>query len=195
MANVRKFDRDEALDQILQVFWTKGFEGTSLDDLVAATGVKKQSLYNTFGNKDAMFDAALGKYLDDVGETLYSALITDVPLPQALRNFLEGFTKVVTRSDTPAGCFVTNSAVEFGLRDGSGTHDRLMKHFSGLEEDLAEFIESAEDQPAMPARSAARQLISAVIAIAVLFRLNRDRDHSQAMIDSTLHILFPARNH
>ncbi len=59
MGRPREFDVDEALTKIMAVFWAKGFEGSSLSDLVAATGLKKGSLYAAFGDKRAMYLKAL----------------------------------------------------------------------------------------------------------------------------------------
>ena len=66
----REFDEDEALAKILDVFWAKGFEGTSMSDLETATGLRKGSLYAAFGDKRAMYLKALALYgrtaIDDV---------------------------------------------------------------------------------------------------------------------------------
>jgi AcrR family transcriptional regulator len=62
MARPRKFDESEALDRALEVFWRRGFDGCSIDDLIEATGIKRQGLYNAFGDKEAMFLAALRQY-------------------------------------------------------------------------------------------------------------------------------------
>src|SRR6202521_2375322 len=59
----RSFDIDGALDRALQVFWRKGYEGTSLSDLTKAVGVNRPSLYAAFGDKEALFRKALHRYL------------------------------------------------------------------------------------------------------------------------------------
>ena len=62
MARPRSFDPDEALDLARDVFWQKGFQGTSLDDVTAATGLAKPSLYAAFGDKNALFLKVLDRY-------------------------------------------------------------------------------------------------------------------------------------
>ncbi len=59
MARPREFDRDQVVDRAVDVFWRKGFEATSIRDLVEATGLNRGSLYNTFGDKAGLFEAAL----------------------------------------------------------------------------------------------------------------------------------------
>jgi AcrR family transcriptional regulator len=58
----REFDADEALDRALEVFWRKGFEGTSISDLTDAMGINPPSLYAAFGNKEGLLKAALDRY-------------------------------------------------------------------------------------------------------------------------------------
>ena len=62
MARPRSFDPDEALDLARDVFWQKGFQGASLDDITAATGLNKPSLYAAFGDKNALFLKVLDRY-------------------------------------------------------------------------------------------------------------------------------------
>ena len=62
MARTKEFDRDAALDRAMHVFWKKGYEATSLPDLLQAMGIARQSLYDTFGEKHALFMAALERY-------------------------------------------------------------------------------------------------------------------------------------
>lgn len=70
MARPRQFEEQQALDRALEVFWRRGYDACSIDDLIAATGIKRQGLYNTFGDKDAMFLAALAQYRAHLDESL-----------------------------------------------------------------------------------------------------------------------------
>ncbi len=63
MARPREFDRDQVVDRAVEVFWRQGFEATSIQDLVEATGLNRGSLYNTFGDKAGLFEAALERYM------------------------------------------------------------------------------------------------------------------------------------
>lgn len=70
----RAFNRDEALDRAMHVFWRKGFEGSSLKDLTGAMGIQPTSLYVAFGNKQSLFEQALARYLAGPAAFVHAAL-------------------------------------------------------------------------------------------------------------------------
>src|ERR687898_2761085 len=70
------FEPGVALDAVMRLFWAQGFEATSLDDLEAATGLSRSSLYNTFGTKRELFERAMRQYLDLVDANLLDPLET-----------------------------------------------------------------------------------------------------------------------
>src|SRR5262245_63600804 len=70
----RAFDRDQALERALDVFWRKGYEGASLSDLTEAMGINPPSLYAAFGNKEELFGEALNRYMERHAEVLREVL-------------------------------------------------------------------------------------------------------------------------
>ena len=74
MAGVRQFDPDEVVDRAMEVFWTRGYESTSIDDLVEATGINRGSLYNAFGDKQGLFLAAIDRYWTTFADDMVAAL-------------------------------------------------------------------------------------------------------------------------
>src|SRR4051812_27971352 len=95
MGRHREFDVDRALDAALSVFWEKGYEGTSFEDLTRVTGVAKPGLYSAFGNKEAFFRKALDryneKYMGFMSEALNAGTTREV-----VRHVLEGSLAVQT---------------------------------------------------------------------------------------------------
>src|SRR5579863_243714 len=96
----RSFDELEALEEAIQVFWSKGYDGVTIDDLVAGMGVGRPSLYAVFGDKRTLFLRALGAYAEKKGTRASEALLS----PQALRDSLAGFLRYTVESATEEGC-------------------------------------------------------------------------------------------
>jgi AcrR family transcriptional regulator len=103
MGRARAFDADEALDRAMTVFWSKGYEGTSLSDLTAAMGINRPSLYAAFGNKQELFRKALERYGE--GPSSYErAALAHLSAREVAESLLRGAADVQTDPHTPAGC-------------------------------------------------------------------------------------------
>ena len=112
----RSFDTDEVLERARDVFWRQGYGGTSMDQLSAATGLHKPSLYGAFGDKKRLYLAALRNYLTEVGAQFAEALaIPD--LVESLRAITEGAIDKFTRGGEGAGCFMMNTAMPEAIQD------------------------------------------------------------------------------
>src|ERR1700755_1312233 len=85
----RSFDEDDALKKATQVFWSKGYDGVTIDDLVEGMGVGRPSLYAVFGDKRAIFLRALKAYAEAKGARAAKALLT----PKNLRDSITGFLR------------------------------------------------------------------------------------------------------
>jgi AcrR family transcriptional regulator len=102
----RAFDTEEALDRVLPVFWRDGFEGASVQALADAAGVSKPSLYAAYGNKEALYLAALERYSEHYGLERGHALDAEPDGREAVRQFLYDVVDAYTDSTHPAGCLV-----------------------------------------------------------------------------------------
>ncbi|WP_085905774.1 TetR/AcrR family transcriptional regulator [Kiloniella majae] len=117
----RKTDPEEVLDTAMKVFWNKGFEGTSMSDLVCATGMAKPGLYACFGDKESLYKKSLTRYYENLGTPLLDDFKNSKdPLPIALRRFFEAVARSMLDTNCPSGCFVVNSLVE-----GTSQHPEL----------------------------------------------------------------------
>ena len=113
MARTPEFDHDRVLECALQAFWQKGYEATSLTDLLEATGLARQSLYNTFGDKRGLFLASLRRYAD-VGVGRLSEALEGGSVRAAIRGVLEEALQCAERD---RGCFLVNASTELLPRD------------------------------------------------------------------------------
>jgi AcrR family transcriptional regulator len=107
MGRHREFDVEKALDAALGVFWRKGYEGASYADLTQATGVERPALYSAFGNKEALFQKALGRYSDRYLD--YVPVALKMPTSREVAaHMLYSAIDLNTRYPDHTGCFNIN---------------------------------------------------------------------------------------
>jgi AcrR family transcriptional regulator len=114
MANVgrpRSFDKDEALKKAMHLFWEKGYEGTSMADLVDAIGMKAPSIYAAFGNKDAMFQQAVAMYFPIVANGQLAVLNNTPDIVEAVESTLNECVKLFTGDKNPHTCLIMTAAI------------------------------------------------------------------------------------
>jgi AcrR family transcriptional regulator len=109
----RCFDVDQALDRALDIFWRKGYEGTTLPDLTRAMGINRPSLYAAFGNKEALFKKAIDRYAEGPGCHVNEALAEPTARRVIERLFL-GTVDLLTNRRNPHGCFMVQGALACG---------------------------------------------------------------------------------
>jgi AcrR family transcriptional regulator len=107
----RAFDRDAALRSAMEVFWDKGYEGTSLTDLTRAMSINSPSLYAAFGSKESLFQEAVELYLSSEGNEIWSGIPEAPTARDAMKRFLQVSANVFTRPGRPAGCLVVLGAL------------------------------------------------------------------------------------
>ncbi|WP_342050731.1 MULTISPECIES: TetR/AcrR family transcriptional regulator [unclassified Cupriavidus] len=107
----RSFDRDVALARAMNVFWERGFEGASMNDLTAAMGIASPSLYAAFGSKEQLFRDAVALYVETDGASIWNQVEAADTAYGAAEDFLMESARAFTRKDKPTGCLVVLSAV------------------------------------------------------------------------------------
>lgn len=112
-----EFDPDVALLAAMQLFWRKGYENTSLQDLLDVMQISKSSLYQAFGNKQALFERCMTRYGDLMIGQLQEALTSAPSGLGFIRQFLESVLGEARGECEARGCLVLNTANEFARRD------------------------------------------------------------------------------
>ena len=110
MGRTREFDVDVAVDQALRLFWTNGYEGTSLSDLTEALGINRPSLYAAFGSKEELFRKAVDRYIATHGREVGEALDAPTAREVATR-ILRFYADAGGREELPQGCLVVQGAL------------------------------------------------------------------------------------
>lgn len=140
----RAFDRADALQKAMLLFWEKGFQGASMSELTSAMGINAPSLYACFGSKEALYREALALYEAGDGAELAAAIAAAPTAREAIEIYLMRSAVLFSRPDKPAGCMVVLSVIhatgtsdEAGraLRDARGEMQGVME--ARLRSDIA----------------------------------------------------------
>jgi TetR/AcrR family transcriptional repressor of nem operon len=178
MARPREFDEATALEAAVECFWHRGYEATSVRDLANRMKISAPSLYNTYGDKHALFAQALERYLDCSARALIKQLEDSLPPKQAIRRFIEEIIKRSVNDRERRGCFLVNSALEVAPHDrklGAFIADRLAE----IEAFFCQSIKRAQAEGTVPrdrvAKDLARLLLGVLLGIRVLARSKPER--------------------
>ena len=192
MARQKEFDQDEVLHKAMEVFWTRGYEGTSIQDLVEHTGINRQSIYDTFGDKHSLFLQALDRYRAIQSRKVFAVL----ERPGSMKNNLRGlFREAAARALTAEGrrgCFVGNSMSELSGRCKE-TATRTCNSVAAAEKMLQRALERGKEQGDFAGvrdpRAVARFLYSSLQGLILMAKATRDRKLLNDVVKVTLSVL------
>ena len=175
MVGIRKFDEEKVLDIAIDVFFTKGFNATTMLDLAKETGVQRGSLYNAYQNKNTLFFKAFSHYTDN----FLTFIESEVQNSDAKKAFTQLFNTVVERlcSDKELrGCFSTRAIME-SAQKCPDINLCLTRFLDGLEVIMKNRLDQAieDKQFSGDAQSTARYLVSLTRGIAVIERAYNDK--------------------
>ena len=102
----RSFDETDAIRMATKVFWAKGFDGATIDDLVEGMGVGRPSLYAIFGDKSTLFMRCLAAYRDNLGKLAVGVLFGPKDVREAIRSFIRFTVESATDHSSPLGCLM-----------------------------------------------------------------------------------------
>lgn len=117
MARTREFDEDEVLEQAMQVFWRRGYQATTVADLLAAMGLSKSSFYETFGTKRDLLLTALARYAGSGMSGLIAPLLEDGASRPQIEKTLAKMVRHARSADGRRGCLVNNTLGEVAPND------------------------------------------------------------------------------
>ncbi len=138
MARPREFDESEVLGRALETFWSKGYDGTSIEDLVQVTGLGRASLYGAFGSKEQLFSRVLDHYLDQI-EAVELASADGDSADRTLRELTSRWVDGVCPSQGQRGCFLSISGTSGGA-SGEMVRELLLRAVAARQRVLAKII-------------------------------------------------------
>ena len=191
MTGVRQFDEGAVLDRAMETFWRRGYEATSIDDLVAATGVKRGSLYNAFGDKEALFLASFERYRQRVLTPITDAL-DDPDALAGIEAMVETQLHIAADTDGPCGCLVLNTAMETAGR-GDRLARRMREEMATVETRIYQTLLRAQGDGALAAgrdlRALARFLAANLRTLSMTHRVTGDLDVARDIAATALSVL------
>ena len=141
----REFDRALALEKARDAFWTRGYEGVSMADLVAALGIASARIYAAFGSKEQLFREAVALYEAGDGAFAAHALAESLNVRDAVARMLEEAVLLYTRPGQPQGCMVVTAATNTSA-DNAGIADWLAGQRRARTQGLIERLGAAQQQ-------------------------------------------------
>ena len=183
MARTKAFDDDWVLEQAMRAFWAGGYAATSVQDLEQATGLGRGSLYNAFGDKDALMLAALERYRARYGARIAAALAGDDPVA-AVSRFLDLHLERLADPETPPGCLMVMT-----LQDAEGRGDaieqRAVAQLHDTERALYDLFRRGQRagrlDPTRDPRALARFYVGVTRGMSVVHRATKDLTMAEDM--------------
>jgi TetR/AcrR family transcriptional repressor of nem operon len=178
MARQKEFDRDEVLHKAMETFWARGYEATSIQDLVESMGINRQSLYDTFGDKHALYLLALDRYRDVESRKVFELLETPGSVKKAIRQLFTNVIDCSVGSKQSRGCFMGNAISELAGRCKE-TAARTCSNLNALEDALYRALvrgkKDGEFTNISDPRAVARFLYSNLQGLTLVAKANQDR--------------------
>ena len=179
MSRPIQYDLDAVTDKALAVFWRQGFTGSSVDQLIDATGLNKHSLYKTFNGKNGLFRRCLQRYIDTEAQPFLALLENNSGLT-ALSCYFDALCKPA-KSAGGYGCLIANTAIELGA-DHAVSSTVVKRYYRQLATLLSRAIEQGqatdEISKDIDAAAIAAWLVHMVQGLAISHRCHTPLPHS-----------------
>ena len=173
MVGTRQFDEQEVIGTALEVFWRKGLHDATMQDLAAATGVQRGSLYNAYGDKEEIFLRAFDQYADQFLAAAGQAL-AEGDTATRLQNFFDMIVVNMTSGSPPRGCLTTRTALDVTI-SGAAVRQRVQALLSRLEQLVGKAWGPNKTTTAADATRLARVVVTFTRGLAVMERAGYSR--------------------
>ena len=193
----RAFDKTQALEAAMRVFWQKGYVGASLADLTQSMGINKPSMYSAFGNKEQLFIQATEHYIDHFAAGHARFLHDEAhPLQHRLKQFLLSAVASQCGDHGPRGCYLSVCVSESASLDLPDQAHATIEHAKNLTEDmLCCFFKQCRERGELRAETAdeslAQYFVTLLHGTAAMARAGKGLEELEQMIDLSLTLIQP----
>jgi TetR/AcrR family transcriptional regulator, transcriptional repressor for nem operon len=191
MARQKEFNRDEVLHKAMEVFWRRGYEAASIRDLVQHMGINRQSMYDTFGDKHALFLQALDRYREIQSRRVFEILDRPGSVKKNVRLLFAEAVERALSEEGRRGCFVGNATSELAGRCKE-TAIRTCKSMASAEKTFQRALMRGTEQGEFrinDTRAVARFLYCVLQGLVLTAKASRDRRLLNDVVKVTLSVL------
>ena len=175
----RQFDTDDVLERVMNLFMAKGYEATSMRDLVAETGLHRASLYAAFGNKQQIFQAALDRYIDEVVDATIEHMRKAPRARAGIEQLVRGIVNSAACGTGYHGCLMVNTTVEASCHN-EDVVARLRRSYQLFEQAFSDCVARAQRQGDIDSErdpvATARFLIAGIHGLQSMAKAVQDRE-------------------
>nr|WP_321443580.1 TetR/AcrR family transcriptional regulator [uncultured Cohaesibacter sp.] len=197
MGRARSFDDQDVLERATTLFWRQGYKGTSMRDLVEATGLAKASIYNAFGTKEDLFRSVLSYYIKEKQTHSLSFLEGGTNGREALIAFFNNILCTTAENQTTTGCLLVNTATEQSATDATMKElvdNGIARAQKTVTNTIKRGIEDGSIDPSVDAETSGLCLIGTILAIRVMARKGIDQQWVANLIRANLKAHAPANS-
>lgn len=188
----REFDIDEAIEAAMHVFWSGGYNGTSLPDLIAGTGLSRGSLYKAFGDKKALFLLALDRYAASAADRLSATLHESGDAKMVIRKALLRYAELSIGMAGQRGCLLLATATEMVPHDAE-IAERAGRMFTGIHRVFEDAIQrgkhAGDINKKVDSATLAQLLLCLIQGMRAVGKTGLTKEEATSMIDCAMNLL------
>ena len=191
MPRTKQFDEQKVLERAMELFWQKGFHGTSMQELIDHLGINRASLYDTYGDKQQLFDRALAHYKNQNQQGLLKVLNSGKTVKEGFKNLFQNSITAVIKDPDRKGCFMVNTATAFACDSLQMSTLQGNKQF--IEESFGSALKSAVNRGELSAdldiKVLSRTLFTFFNGLQVTAKIHPNKTELLSSIDTVLDLL------
>lgn len=182
------FNKEQAMNKAMYLFWEKGYDATYISDLIETMGISRSTLYESFGDKDELFKLVLEHY-KNYGRQKRNLLFSGIDTKGSLKSFFYQHIEKCYSDDNPKSCIITNSSLLIGHIDPS-IEEILINDFNELEKVFKQVIEEGKKKGEISQEAdselVAYSLLSLNHSINLMSRYKKEKNLAYNLVDKTI---------
>ena len=182
------FNKEHVLNKAMHLFWEKGYDATYISDLIETMGISRSTLYDSFGDKDALFKLVLEHY-KNYGSQKRNLLFTGINTKASLTSFFYQHIEKCYSDDIPKGCMITNSSLLIGQIDPA-IEEILINDFNELEKVFKQVIEEGKRRGEISQEADTELVVYSLLSLNhslnIMSKYKKEKNLAYRLVDKTI---------